>query len=158
MYRARSSVALQQNFPTWMMRPVSCNLNRSLEKVGETWVICLLGCASNPYTVDGRNPAPVDMLNILLFPGFHTCSVVQDFLQQYQMYQTSLKFVGFQKQIPSLKLTFSPLKIPLLESMNFLLGPGPVAGGEKKWLVSGSVASDQQIVVWTVVSGSRNRG
>ena len=27
-------------------------------------------------TVDGRNPAPVDMVNISLFAGLHTCQVV----------------------------------------------------------------------------------
>ena len=37
-------------------------------------------------TVDG-SPAPVDMVNIPLFTGFHTCQVVQDFFhQQYFMY------------------------------------------------------------------------
>ena len=36
-------------------------------------------------TVDGRNPAPVGMVNISLFTGFSTCWVVQDFFhQQYQ--------------------------------------------------------------------------
>ena len=30
-------------------------------------------------TVDGRNPAPVDMVNIILFTGFYTSQVVQDF-------------------------------------------------------------------------------
>ena len=30
------------------------------------------GCMSLD-TVDGRNPAPVDMVNIPLFAGFHTC-------------------------------------------------------------------------------------
>ena len=35
-------------------------------------------------TVDGRNPAPVDMVNIPLFTGCHTCWLVQDFL--YQQY------------------------------------------------------------------------
>jgi len=29
--------------------------------------------------VDGRNPAPVDMVNITLFTGFYTSQVVQDF-------------------------------------------------------------------------------
>ena len=33
-------------------------------------------------TVDGRNPAPVDMINIPLFIGFHTSQVVQDFSHQ----------------------------------------------------------------------------
>ena len=33
-------------------------------------------------TVDGSNPAPVDMVNIPLFTGFHTCWVVQDFIHQ----------------------------------------------------------------------------
>ena len=33
-------------------------------------------------TVNGRNPAPVDMYNILLFIGFHTSQVVQDFSHQ----------------------------------------------------------------------------
>ena len=31
-------------------------------------------------TVDGRNPAPADMVNIPLFTGFYTSQVVQDFL------------------------------------------------------------------------------
>ena len=33
-------------------------------------------------TVDGRNPAPVDMVNIRLFFGFYTSQVVQDFSHQ----------------------------------------------------------------------------
>ena len=33
-------------------------------------------------TVDGRNPAPVDTVNIPLFIGFHTSQVVQDFSHQ----------------------------------------------------------------------------
>ena len=33
-------------------------------------------------TVDGRNPAPVDMANIPLIAGFHTCQAVQDFFHQ----------------------------------------------------------------------------
>ena len=36
-------------------------------------------------TVDGKNPAPVDMVNKTLFTGFSTSQVVQDFFhQQYQ--------------------------------------------------------------------------
>ena len=33
-------------------------------------------------TVDGRNPAPIHMVHIPLFAGFHTCWVVQDFFHQ----------------------------------------------------------------------------
>jgi len=33
-------------------------------------------------TVDGRNPTPVDMVNIILFPGYYTSQVVQDFFYQ----------------------------------------------------------------------------
>ena len=33
-------------------------------------------------TVDGRNPAPVDMVNIPLFARFYTSQVVQDFFHQ----------------------------------------------------------------------------
>ena len=33
-------------------------------------------------TVDGQNPAPVDMVNILLSTGFCTFEVVQDFFHQ----------------------------------------------------------------------------
>ena len=33
-------------------------------------------------TVDGRNPAPVDMVNIPLFTRFYICQVVQDFFHQ----------------------------------------------------------------------------
>ena len=34
------------------------------------------------YTVDGRNPAPVDTVNISLFAGFHAFQVVHDFFHQ----------------------------------------------------------------------------
>ena len=35
------------------------------------------GCSKNwPRTVDGRNSAPVDMVNFPLVAGFHTCRVV----------------------------------------------------------------------------------
>ena len=44
-------------------------------------------------TVDGRNPAPVDMVNIPLFRRFHACWVVQDFFhQQYQLMHKLLCF------------------------------------------------------------------
>ena len=33
-------------------------------------------------TVDGRNPAPVDMVNFQFFSGFYTSQVVQDFFHQ----------------------------------------------------------------------------
>ena len=46
------------------------------------------------HTVGGRNPAPVDMVNIPLFTGFHTCLVVQDFFHQ--------------QYLRSLKIAFSP--------------------------------------------------
>ena len=36
----------------------------------------------NPATVDARNTAPVDMVNIPVFTGFYTSQVVQDFLHQ----------------------------------------------------------------------------
>ena len=34
------------------------------------------------HTVDGRNPASIEMVNISVFTGFHTCQVVQDFFHQ----------------------------------------------------------------------------
>ena len=42
----------------------------------------VLICRFNKPTVDGRNPAPVDMVNIPLFTRFHACWVVQDFFHQ----------------------------------------------------------------------------
>ena len=47
-----------------------------------------------PYidpTVDGRNPAPVDMVNVPLFTGLYTSQVVQDFFHQ----QYGWQFVKF---------------------------------------------------------------
>ena len=44
-------------------------------------------------TVDGRNPAPVDMYNIPLFIGFHTSQVVQDF--SHQPYHLMTKVVRY---------------------------------------------------------------
>ena len=48
-------------------------------------------------TVDGTNPAPVDMVNNTLFTGFHTCKVVQDFFHQqyYQKIILVVCYVGF---------------------------------------------------------------
>ena len=41
------------------------------------------GCNSVVHTVDGRNSAPVDIMeNIPLFTGFYTSNVVQDFFHQ----------------------------------------------------------------------------
>ena len=37
-------------------------------------------------TVDGWNPAPVDMVNLPLFSGFYTSQVVQDFFHQQYHY------------------------------------------------------------------------
>ena len=43
-------------------------------------------CSNHVPTVDGRNPAPVYMVNIPLFTRFHACWVVQDFFhQQYHL-------------------------------------------------------------------------
>ena len=47
-----------------------------LKKVWQAWQVWFHW---NSNTVDGRNPAPVDMVNITLFTGFHTCQVVQHF-------------------------------------------------------------------------------
>ena len=44
-------------------------------------------------TVDGRNPATVDLVNIPLFTGFHASQVVQDFVHQ--------QYVSFRGCIPS---------------------------------------------------------
>ena len=38
------------------------------------------------HTVDGKNPAAVDMVNVPVFTGVHTWQVVQDFFhQQYHI-------------------------------------------------------------------------
>ena len=50
------------------------SFEREVDPIGDTPIF--------HWTVDGRNPAPVDMLNILLFTGFHTCWVVRDFFHQ----------------------------------------------------------------------------
>ena len=53
-------------------------------------------------TVDGRNPAPVDMINIPLFIGFHTSQVVQDFSHQQYFEQFYLAV--------KLSMEFCPLR------------------------------------------------
>ena len=46
-------------------------------------------------TVDGRNPAPVDMENPPLFSGFYTSQVVQDFFhQQYDWMSAAVLFLN----------------------------------------------------------------
>ena len=66
--------------------------------------------------VDGRNPAPVDMVNIALFTGFHTCQVLQDFFhQQYgasvrRCWMHSLQPLTFSLHCPSTHEVQSQLK------------------------------------------------
>jgi len=45
-------------------------------------VCCPIHQQISQDTVDGRNPAPVDMVNIPFFTGFYTSQVVQDFFHQ----------------------------------------------------------------------------
>ena len=40
------------------------------------------GVPVDSHDVDGRNPAPVGMVNIPLFTGYYTSQVVQDFFHQ----------------------------------------------------------------------------
>ena len=46
------------------------------------------------FTVDGRNPALVDMVNVPLFEGFHTCQLVQEFFHQqyYNNFYANLNY------------------------------------------------------------------
>ena len=55
--------------------------------VGKCWAqICFFPTDKNQHTVDGRNPAPVGMVNIPISIGFYTSQVVQDFFhQQYHL-------------------------------------------------------------------------
>ena len=50
---------------------------------------------SDMHTVDGRNPASVDMVNIPFFTGFHTSQVVQDFFHQQYFACFSILLDGF---------------------------------------------------------------
>ena len=57
----------------WLKVSISGNL---LEKTSLLFGACLHHTNSGERiitTVDGRNPAPVDMVNIPLFAGLHTC-------------------------------------------------------------------------------------
>jgi len=44
------------------------------------------------HTVDGQNPAPVEMVIILLFTRFYTYQVVQDFVHQQYVYVFQMIF------------------------------------------------------------------
>ena len=65
-----------------------CNLRKilgfDLEQTPKIASLKMDGClVKQPFpTVDGWNPAPVDMVNFPLFTGFHTSQVVQDFSHQ----------------------------------------------------------------------------
>ena len=65
------------------------------------------------HTVDGRNPAPVDMVNIPLFTWFYTSQVVQDFFhQQYCIHKVQQQVELFFKWKP---LVASKIAIPYSE-------------------------------------------
>ena len=68
-----------------------CTLSRCTQNLPESCgnfceipdsVFLFLGVKLCIDTVDGRNPAPVDMVNIPLFTRFYTSQVVQDFFHQ----------------------------------------------------------------------------
>ena len=52
-----------------------------LDKVND-WIQTFPWLLKSNHTVDGQNPAPVDMVNNPLFIGFYTSQVVQDFFHQ----------------------------------------------------------------------------
>ena len=56
----------------------------------------------NCNTVGGRNPAPVDMVNISLSRRFYTCQVVQGFFHQQFPFKKS-KVMTFEKIDPVVK-------------------------------------------------------
>ena len=69
-------------------------------------------------TVDGWNPAPVDMVNIPLFIGFHTSQVVQDF--SHQQYHPGKWTAGTYK-----------LFTPIEQEKHHLNHPPPFFGGSE---------------------------
>ena len=59
----------------------------------KTWEETCPESKGHDDTVDGRNPAPVDMVNISLFTGSYTSQVVQDFFHQpYHKICTQVKW------------------------------------------------------------------
>ena len=51
-------------------------------KRASDWGGCATYARKMDDTFDGRNPAPVDMVNVPLFTGFYTSQVVQEFFHQ----------------------------------------------------------------------------
>ena len=82
--------------PNRSQPPLVCNLHRRMflnhqqsstatyypDPSGESWFSEKWMYIFSNHTVDGTNPAPVDMVNIPLFTGFYTSQVVQDFFHQ----------------------------------------------------------------------------
>ena len=70
-------------------------------------------------TVDGGNPAPVDMLNIPLFTRFHTSQVVQDFFHQ-QYYLLGIwegHFIGRKRNAGAANQFFQPNRVSTFVAM-----------------------------------------
>jgi len=76
------------------------------------------------HTVDGRNPAPVDMVNIPLFTQFYISQVAQDFFHQQYLcvflcqfgatrFQSETKFTG-----PNVQKVLSPIGGPRSGALN----------------------------------------
>ena len=66
---------------------MNCNVGNGIRVVGVSpvfWLRIILDSKPNhpKHTVDGRNPAPVDMVNIPSFTRFYTSQMVQDFFHQ----------------------------------------------------------------------------
>ena len=60
-------------------------------------------------TVDGRNPAPVDMLDIASFTGFYTSQLMQDFFHQQYHYKWpyEILWMGNRGYNPTYRVTLS---------------------------------------------------
>ena len=124
----------------WVERAEICRTSRTYERhLGRhqmtmcislcIYIICTPAIAKisykitilNFHTVDGRKPAPVDMVNISLLTGFYTSQVVQDFIHQPYFILQKVSFTRSFEKIPPQR----PLKQCLLGRCPciFTLGP-----------------------------------
>ena len=77
-------------FPIWKRRTSIPNDLLNLQGSHMVLRVSVYAIISrNAQNTDGRNPAPVDMENLLLFTGFHL--VEHFFHQQYELSQTLIK-------------------------------------------------------------------
>ena len=125
--QTRKAATNDQHATPWITAPPNQAKENIWDFVGSMNVYNFNGIWYND-TVDGRNPAPADMVNIPLFTRFYTSQVVQDFFLQPYYLKMCTRFLHCHQDVSAMfcleggnSLKFSHIATLQFEIPDFLV-------------------------------------